>query len=129
MLLLQTTMNMPKQVNFAARENYSLSKNTLVMALLCMLVPGHLAAGDAYTRPPVRWWEQAGVSVRSVSPKCALGEGLSTLGQMRGLPAFLAMLHRLHRNNVSTLQLFTAYDSGDGYEALYPIPVCVCGGG
>ena len=81
---------MPKQVDLAARKKYSLSKNTLAMLLLCMLAPGHLAVGDAYTRPPVRWWEQAGVSMRSVSPKCALSEGLGTLGQMRGLPAWTA---------------------------------------
>ena len=83
------------------------------MVLLCIFSPRCLAVGNGYV-PPARWWEQAGASMRSVSPKCALGEGLGTLGQMRGLPAFLAMLNRLHRNNVSTLQLFTVYDSGDG---------------
>ena len=50
-------------------------------------------------------------------PKCALGEGLSEnpRGQMRGLPAFMGMLDRLHSSNVSTLQM-VVYDSGDGYD-------------
>ena len=66
--------------------------------------------------PAPRWWEQGGHSVRGVWPKCALGEGLAEAGQMRGLPAFLAMLDRLHAGNVSTLQM-VVYDSGDGYDA------------
>ena len=91
-----------------------------IILLLCMLIPRCLTVGTASlkttVRGPARWWEKAGTTVRSVSPKCALGEGLSTLGQMRGLPSFLAMLNRLHKNNVSTLQLFTVYDSGDGFD-------------
>jgi len=61
------------------------------------------------------WWEQGGTSIRGIWPKCALGEGLSTLGQMRGLPAFMRMLDRLQASNVSTLQM-VVYDSGDGYD-------------
>ena len=64
--------------------------------------------------PEPRWWEQGGHSVRGVWPKCGLGEGLSSLGQMRGLPAFMAMLDRLHASNVTTLQM-VVYDSGEGY--------------
>ena len=64
------------------------------------------------TTVSTRFWEQGGASMRAISPKCALGEGLSSKGQMRGLPAFLAMLDRLYANNVTILQLFTVYDSG-----------------
>lgn len=66
--------------------------------------------------PAPRWWEHGGRNIRGVWPKCALGEGLSEAGQMRGLPAFMAMLDRLHADNVSTLQM-VVYDSGDGYNA------------
>jgi len=72
-------------------------------------------AAEATTFPAVRWWEQGGRLIRGVWPKCALGEGLSEAGQMRGLPAFMAMLDRLHASNVSTLQM-VVYDSGDGYD-------------
>ena len=72
-------------------------------------------AAEATTFPAVRWWEQGGRLIRGVWPKCALGEGLSEAGQMRGLPAFMAMLNRLHASNVSTLQM-VVYDSGDGYD-------------
>ena len=40
-----------------------------------------------------------------VWPKCALGDGLSSLGELRGLPAFLALLDRLKESHVSTLQM------------------------
>jgi hypothetical protein len=65
---------------------------------------------------PPRWWERGGHLVRGIWPKCALGEGLSEAGQMWGLPAFMAMLDRLHASNISTLQM-VVYDSGDGYDA------------
>jgi hypothetical protein len=67
----------------------------------------------AHAFPAARWWERGGASIRGVWPKCALGEGLGSLGQMRGLPAFMAMLDRLHRGRVSTLQM-VVYDSGEG---------------
>lgn len=73
-----------------------------------------LNLGTATAAAP-RWWEQGGTSIRGVWPKCALGDGMSSLGQIRGLPAFIAMLDRLHANNVSTLQM-VVYDSGDGYR-------------
>ena len=97
-------------------------------ALLCAAFALHLQAADASvaaagqfdgshqpTFPAPRWWEQGGQSVRGIWPKCALGEGLGEAGQMRGLPAFMAMLDRLYASNVSTLQMIV-YDSGDGYD-------------
>ena len=61
------------------------------------------------------WWEEPGTTIRGIWPKCALGDGLSSMGQMDGLPAFMALLDRLHAANVSTLQM-VVYDSGDGYR-------------
>ena len=66
------------------------------------------------TFPAPRWWEQGGASIRGIWPKCALGDGLSSLGEMRGLPAFMALLDRLHASKVTTLQM-VVYDSGEGY--------------
>lgn len=86
------------------------------LALYAAIVAHLPGAGAATGFPVPRWWEQGGHSVRGVWPKCALGEGLAEAGQMRGLPAFLAMLDRLHAGNVSTLQM-VVYDSGDGYDA------------
>jgi hypothetical protein len=75
-----------------------------------------LATKDPDTAfPAPHWWEQGGASIRGIWPKCALGEGLSSLGQMQGLPAFLALLERLYASNVSALQM-VVYDSGEGYD-------------
>ena len=41
------------------------------------------------------------------SPKVALGRGLWPAGQMKGLPAFLALLDQLHEDGYTTLQLAT----------------------
>ena len=46
------------------------------------------------------------------SPKVALGRGLWPAGQMKGLPAFLALLDQLHEDGYTTLQLATVYDCG-----------------
>ena len=76
----------------------------------------NISGVPASVLPQARWWRQGGHLVRGIWPKCALGEGLSKAGQMRGLPAFMAVLDRLHASKVSTLQL-VVYDSGDGYNA------------
>jgi hypothetical protein len=41
--------------------------------------------------------------VVAFSPKVALGRGLWPKGQMKGLPAYLALLDRLHEDRVTTL--------------------------
>ena len=41
------------------------------------------------------------------SPKVALGRGLWPAGQMKGLPAHLALLDQLHEDGYTTLQLAT----------------------
>ena len=65
-----------------------------------------------------RWWEDAGTTITAFSPKCALGRGFGPgpTGQLRGLPAYLAMLDTMYANNVTTLQLDPVYDSGSGYD-------------
>ena len=95
------------------------------MTLLVELVIGGVAATTT-SFPAPRWWEQAGASIRIVGPQCAL-TGLPTAvaaagsaataplpSQLRGLPAFLALLDTLAESKVSSLQLRTAYDPGTG---------------
>ena len=87
-----------------------------MQVLPAVLVLLALSIGTATAAAP-QWWEQGGASIRGIWPKCALGEGLSSFNgsQMRGLPAFLAMLDRLHASNVTTVQM-VVYDSGEGYN-------------
>lgn len=79
--------------------------------LLCAAATLHLASSSALQAeevpsfPAPHWWEQGGHSVRGVWPKCALGEGLGEVGQMRGLGAFMAMLDRLYVPTLHSMSL------------------------
>ena len=75
-----------------------------------------VAQAQHSTFPPPRWWEEAGANIRIVGPGCALVATSAPPHQLRGLPAFLALIDDLAASNVSTLQLRTAYDPGSGYD-------------
>eukprot|EP01043_Picozoa_sp_COSAG02_P017206 COSAG02_NODE_775_length_17321_cov_16.653176_12_plen_97_part_00 len=68
----------------------------LLCAAATLHLPSSFSALHALPFPAPHWWEQGGHSVRGFWPKCALGEGLGEVGQMRGLDAFMAVLDRLY---------------------------------